>query len=124
VRWRNFAAWMVLFTGGDLGPAVAELEAAIAATRWPGWAALHTLAVCHARAGRHREALDTIRRAADVRGRASPIDQLVLGRIAASAGLTAAARRAYRAVIADTSERDTVGSSAALARRWMAELPR
>ncbi|HKE16590.1 MAG TPA: DUF3857 domain-containing protein [Kofleriaceae bacterium] len=124
VGWRNFACWMVLFTGGDLTPVIADLERAIASSSRPGWAAVHTLAVAYARGGRAKEALATIQRAADLRGRADPEDQLVIGRIAQSAGLTAAARRAYQTVISAPKASNEVGSSADLARRWLAELPR
>ena len=121
--WRNNIAWLYLFLDGDIAPAVADLERAGTDGRL-GANALHTLATCYARLGRHREALATIQRAANARGRADPIDQIVVGRIAAAAGLTAAARRAYERAIAGDSDRKSLSSTAALARRWMAELPK
>ncbi len=122
-RWRNSTSWMYLFVGRDLAPVIAELEQAIAKES-PSAASLHTLAVCYAGAGRHRDALDAIRRAVSARGRIDPIDHIVAGRIAAAAGMTAAARRAYGVVISGEKDDTSVTSTAALARRWLAELPR
>jgi tetratricopeptide (TPR) repeat protein len=122
--WQNEVAWLYLFTGGDIAPLVADLERAIGSSQRPGVGPLHTLAVCYARLGRHSEALATIRKAVDVRGRTDPIDQLVPGRIAASARLTAAARRAYQEVVSDPDSTGALSSSAGLARRWLKELSR
>ncbi len=123
LHWRNQTSWFYLFTDGDMKPVVAELEEAVKNGK-PGWGTLHTLAVCYARIGRHRDALETIRKVAGWRGRVAPMDRLVAGRIAAAAGLTAAARREYEAVISDPRDDKNIGASAALARRWLAELPR
>jgi transglutaminase-like putative cysteine protease len=123
LAWRNSVAWIYLFTGGDLKPLIADLEAAIASSRGQSWAALHTLAACYARVGRHREALTTIQRTVGARGRVQPIDHVVLGRIAAAAGLTATARRSYDVVISDPDAGKEPDSTAALARLWLAELP-
>ncbi len=83
---------------------------------------LHTLACLYAASGRVREARDTVRAAAEARGRSEAHDEVVTGRIAAAAGLTAEARDAYRRVIEAAGERPAPDSTAELARRWMAEL--
>ncbi len=83
----------------------------------------HTLASVYAALGRHREARDAVRQVAATRGDAKVDDQLIPARLAAAAGLTAAARRAYQEIISDPEASKTPHSTAALARRWLASLP-
>jgi len=122
---RNTVAWLYLFIrGSNLQPIIEALENAPEAARPSSHAELHTLAALYAAAGRYREARDTIHQAAASRGHAVALDQLVIGRIAAGAGLTQAAHRAYQAVMSDPDASEGPDSSGALARLWLAELPR
>jgi hypothetical protein len=120
----NNVAFLYLFTGassGELATLVPDLERSQRTAPSPHQ--LHTLAAYHAVLGRGREARDELHELAAVRG-SEPIDQLVVGRIAAAAGLTAVAQRAYREAMEDPDQDQGLpGSTADLARRWTSALP-
>jgi predicted Zn-dependent protease len=117
----NNLAWLRLFLGGPLAPARREAQRAVERGDQDPYPELHTLATVLAADGEPAQAIETLRKALDSRSAFSPVDDLVVGKVAETYGLADAALAAYRRVEA-AAEGDSQISAAALARRWRSAL--
>jgi hypothetical protein len=120
----NLYAWALLVKGGPADSALAMARRACEPESQAGPAALHTLALANAHAGRLQDAnraLQQQMRAAGTRSLGSP-EWLVVGRIAESLGESAVARTAYGRVEELPGERGRPNSVWAVARSRLAGL--
>ncbi len=95
----NNLAWAAVAAGNVNQQALDDALLAVKRTKQGNAACLHTLATVYAEMGKTSEALDTLRRAVEVRGeRIEAADWYVLGRIAEQYGLNEVAAGLYRKV--------------------------
>lgn len=117
----NNLAWLRLFLGGPLAPARREAQRAVERGDQDPYPELHTLATVLAADGEPAQAIEALRKALENRSAFSPVDDLVVGKVAEAYGLPDAALAAYRRVEA-AAEGGGLTSAAALARRWRSAL--